>query len=391
MIAALRRNGLRYWEDSQVVATAHFGLWGLVKSCGDRAWVKKVPSLVLGAAAEAQRSFLEGLMDGDGHRLPSGASQLHTTSVDLVAGVVELATKLGYGSSTVTEVPPRRATFRDGRSVISRPSYFVTLSPLQRSLSRKRVRRVNYKGNVWCLTVPNGNFLVERNGRFTFSGNSMAIYGDQRPPFTEDMPRAPVDPYGVNKAAMEQMTEQMAENHEFEFVILRPHNVIGPRQFIDPIRNVVTIFCKRALHNQPLQVFGDGSQRRAFSNIRDSLPCYVRAIETSDADGLTVNIGGERPVTILELAELVREFVPVGIEHLPERFSEVHDAFCDHALAKSVLGFREQHGWRAAVEDTIRWMQDDGVGDWEPVLLETPSGYAPEHWTTGLRPAVRAY
>ena len=215
--------------------------------------------------------------------------------------------------------------------------------------------------------------------------SSMSVYGDQTPPFTEDMSTLPVDPYGVNKAAMEAITAQMADAHDFDYVILRPHNVIGPRQFVDPIRNVATIFANQAAHSQPITVFGDGGQCRAFSNIRDSLPCYIRAIEYDDANGMTFNIGGEEHITVNTLAETVYEqFRGAEIVHLPARHGEVRDAYCDHTLAKKWLGFKENHGWIEAVHEICEWTKQEGPFDWEPVLLATPSDVSPKHWKTKL-------
>ncbi|MCJ7751657.1 MAG: NAD-dependent epimerase/dehydratase family protein, partial [Armatimonadetes bacterium] len=78
--------------------------------------------------------------------------------------------------------------------------------------------------------------------------SSMAVYGDQDPLFDETMPRRPVDVYGVNKKAMEEMTEILSDVHEFMYTIIRPHNVFGERQSLrDPFRNVVGIFMNRIM------------------------------------------------------------------------------------------------------------------------------------------------
>lgn len=213
----------------------------------------------------------------------------------------------------------------------------------------------------------------------TFS--SMSVYGDQQPPFTEDMPTKPVDPYGINKEGMEKLTKLMGNAHDLSWCIIRPHNVIGPGQFPDPLRNVATILANKAVKGEPLTIYGDGLQTRAFSNIQDSLGCYLRCIETEAALHKIVNIGGERSCTILDMVQVIRELIPgLSIQHLPDRYGEVRHAFCDHAEAKQLLGFHETIGWEQAVIDIVQWVQDKGPFDWEPVLLATPTENAPKQW-----------
>jgi len=216
--------------------------------------------------------------------------------------------------------------------------------------------------------------------------SSMAVYGEQPLPFLESMPPAPVDPYGMNKAAMEAITRQMAPVHDYQWVIIRPHNLIGPRQLCsDPLRNVAGIFINCALRGEPIKIYGDGHQMRALSNIKDSLPCYLRAIETVDANGQIINIGGSEPITIKELADyVVHQFPGSTIEHVPDRHGEVKRAYCNHAKARALLGFTEEYGWKRGVDDMIDWARKEGPWDWEPILVSTPTELTPEHWKDRL-------
>jgi UDP-glucose 4-epimerase len=100
--------------------------------------------------------------------------------------------------------------------------------------------------------------------------SSMAVYGSQEPPFDEAMWPRPEDPYGAAKAAMETDLRALGAVQGIEWLIIRPHNVYGPRQNLaDPYRNVVAIFMRKALAGEPLTIFGDGSQTRAFSFVED--------------------------------------------------------------------------------------------------------------------------
>lgn len=117
------------------------------------------------------------------------------------------------------------------------------------------------------LIVPAINNGMER----IVVASSMSVYGSQKPPFSEDMPTDPEDIYGVAKAAMEKATEILADVHGFDYTIIRPHNVYGPRQALwDPYRNVVAIFINRLMKGLPPIIYGDGNQTRAFSYIDDA-------------------------------------------------------------------------------------------------------------------------
>src|SRR5437667_1986569 len=99
--------------------------------------------------------------------------------------------------------------------------------------------------------APMNNLLVEavNNGveRFVFT-SSMAAYGSQSPPFGEDLPLRPEDPCGAGKAYCESMLAIFGRTSGFDYVLLRPHNVYGPRQNIaDPLRNALAIWSNRRL------------------------------------------------------------------------------------------------------------------------------------------------
>lgn len=108
--------------------------------------------------------------------------------------------------------------------------------------------------------------------RLFINCSSMARYGDQQPPFTEDMPTKPVDPYGLAKVQAEQHLELLSQIHGLNYVTVVPHNVIGVGQrYFDPFRNVVGIMINRTLQGKPVIVYGDGEQQRSFSNATDCI------------------------------------------------------------------------------------------------------------------------
>src|SRR3989344_2800643 len=117
--------------------------------------------------------------------------------------------------------------------------------------------------------------------------SSMSVYGKQQVPFHEKMIPHPEDIYGISKSAMEQQTRVLSSVYGFKYVIIRPHNVYGPRQNLtDPYRNVVGIFINRLLQGKNFYVYGDGKQKRAFSYIDDVAPAMIRAAFNKNTEGL---------------------------------------------------------------------------------------------------------
>lgn len=212
--------------------------------------------------------------------------------------------------------------------------------------------------------------------------SSMAIYGDQKPPFSEDMSRSPVDIYAINKVAIEESIEVLADVHDFEYVILRPHNVFGPRQNLtDYYRNVVMIFMNRIMRKEPLYIYGDGELVRAFSYIEDSLPCYIRCLDIKNE---IINLGGMKPITINHLADLICEAMGVSTdyprEYLPLRPREVIESWCTWQKSVDLLGYEEKIGYEGGIKRTAEWAKKKGKQEWTNDKLALQNEKMPKIW-----------
>lgn len=201
------------------------------------------------------------------------------------------------------------------------------------------IRRFNYTNNLIGSVNLINAAVRHQVERFVFA-SSIAVYGAAQVPMRErDLPQ-PEDPYGIAKLAVEQDLRAAHDMFGLPFTIFRPHNVYGEYQNIgDRYRNVVGIFMNRVMQHQPLPIFGDGLQERAFSYVGDIVPAIVSAPFVPASSGEVFNIGASTPVTVLELAEAVaREFgVQPVIEHLPAR-NEVRQAWSDHSKTSQVFG-----------------------------------------------------
>jgi UDP-glucose 4-epimerase len=224
--------------------------------------------------------------------------------------------------------------------------------------------------------------------RFVYC-SSMARYGAQPTPFTEDLAPAPVDPYGVAKFASELLVRNVCEIHGMEWTIAVPHNIIGPRQkFDDPYRNVASIMINRMLRGEQPIIYGDGLQRRCFSYVADVVgPLALLGTEPRLA-GEIINVGpDEEYVTIRYLAELLAELLdfPLDPVFVPDRPCEVREANCSADKARRLLGYRTSWSLRDGLAEMIEWIRAAGPREFTYHLpIEIVTDRTPATWTQRL-------
>ena len=164
------------------------------------------------------------------------------------------------------------------------------------------IRRFNYTNNVvGSMNVLNEAVKAEVRC-FVFT-SSIAVYGAGQTPMRESLTPEPEDPYGIAKYAVEMDLHAARRMFGIDSIIFRPHNVYGERQHIgDRYRNVIGIFMNQLMRGEPMSIFGDGSQTRAFSYIGDVAPLIADSIDVPAALNQVFNIGADEPTPVNELA-----------------------------------------------------------------------------------------
>jgi UDP-glucose 4-epimerase len=243
------------------------------------------------------------------------------------------------------------------------------------------IRRYNYQNNlVGSINLINLSVLHEIKC-FVFT-SSIAVYGANQVPMTEDLTPQPEDPYGISKYAVE--LDLRAAQHQFglNHIIFRPHNVYGEHQNIgDKYRNVIGIFMNQILQGKPLTVFGDGEQTRAFSYIDDVAPVVARSVLVPGAYGEVFNVGGDQPYTVNELVRVIGEAFGVTPEmtYLPTR-NEVKHAFSAHTKAEACFGAQPAVPLAEGVDRMVEWVRRVGSRQTKDFAgIEVPRGL-PAGW-----------
>ncbi len=225
------------------------------------------------------------------------------------------------------------------------------------------IKRFNYTNNV-IGSVNLINAAVNMGVKTFVFTSSIAVYGTSpQLPMTEETPARPEDSYGIAKYAVELELQSCRELFGLNYVIFRPHNVFGPRQNIaDRYRNVIGIFMNQILQGQPMTVFGDGLQTRAFSYIDDVAPVMADAITTPACWNQTFNVGADRVWSLVELANEVAKAMGVApsLLHLPARH-EVQHAHSSHDKLRRVFGDRPQTSLQDGLQVMAAWVREHGA------------------------------
>src|SRR5712672_1353583 len=224
------------------------------------------------------------------------------------------------------------------------------------------IKRFNYNNNlIGSINLINAsvNYGVRR---FVFT-SSIAVYGAGQSPMSEEMVPQPEDSYGIAKFAVERDLKVTHEMFGLDYVIFRPHNVYGERQNIgDRYRNVVGIFMNQLMKGEPMTIFGDGEQQRAFTHISDVAPVIADSVSIPAARNQVFNVGADVPHTVNRLAEIVSQAMnkDCNIVHLDPR-NEVKIAFSDHSKAEAVFGTSQRTSLKLGVRAMAKWVEKHGA------------------------------
>ena len=224
------------------------------------------------------------------------------------------------------------------------------------------IKRFNYENNVIGSVNLINLSVIHKIKCFVFT-SSIAVYGKNQLPMSEDMKPEPEDSYGIAKHAVEAELKATRLMFGLPYIVFRPHNVYGERQNIgDKYRNVVGIFMNQIMQGRPMTIFGDGNQKRAFSYISDVAEPIARSIAIPQAYNQIFNIGADTPYTVNELANQVAKVFDVEpkIQYL-ERRNEVDEAYSDHSKARNILGAEAEVMLEQGLKRMGEWAKKHGA------------------------------
>jgi UDP-glucose 4-epimerase len=188
----------------------------------------------------------------------------------------------------------------------------------------------------------------------------MAVYGHgDGGAFNETQIPSPIDPYGIAKYGCEMDIKVAGEQHGLDWCIIRPHNVYGIKQNIwDKYRNVLGIWMYQHMNGEPMTIFGDGEQQRAFSYIDDCLEGLWKASQLPQCSKEIINLGGTKHYTINEASQVLRDVIQGGEVIYKEQRHEVKVAVSAWAKSVELLGYEDKTTLYDGLKNMWEWAQE---------------------------------
>jgi dTDP-D-glucose 4,6-dehydratase len=320
---------------------------------------KHIPEWMFNHGTDLLKLLWRGIHDSDGHGfgIKGRVPQITTVSEKLTAQLCYLGAMLGCQPN----VGRRHCeSFINGRKIAGDANDVGFAN--QRLILLPKPTRQQYKGKIWCLTVAdNKNFLIERNGKIAFSGNTDEVMGALKSPndlpWTEEAPLDPKNPYSASKASGELIIKAANNSFGLPYVITRASNNYGPRQS----EKLIPVIIKSIMNNQKIPVYGNGSFLREWTFVDDNCDALL-SILGSDKVNTIYNISSNQEYSNIEVVQEVCNAMGGGhnlVEHITDPRGNGHDfrysVNCDKI--KNELNWKSKIKFKDGIATTVNWYQ----------------------------------
>ena len=225
-----------------------------------------------------------------------------------------------------------------------------------------------------CLKDPRKDLLINGTGTYNIlelardfgvkkvvHASSGSVYGEAKYfPQDENHPVNPTSYYGVSKLAGEKYARAFCDLYDMNCTILRYFHVYGPRQEYSDVGGVVPIFGRKVLHNEAPIIFGDGTQQRSFTYVKDLVNINFLVAMAEGTKGEAYNCASGISVTVGELCEKVKEFY--GRKDLPTKYADwtVGDIKTFDVSNDKIkkLGHEFKWNFEDGLAETLEWLKD---------------------------------
>lgn len=193
--------------------------------------------------------------------------------------------------------------------------------------------------------------------KFVFA-SSAAVYGNnmEEIPLNEQSKCVPVSPYGINKLLGEYYCQKWTEMYQLDTICFRFSNVYGPKQGFKGEGGVISIFTNQILHNEPLTIYGDGSQTRDFIYVEDVAEAIFRAV-LSDVSGV-MNLSTNTETSVNQLVEQLEKYANVNdIVYEDTKTFEIQFSRLDNQIVKQEVDWIPKYSLEEGLKNTFKWFQ----------------------------------
>ncbi|MBP2651146.1 MAG: UDP-glucose 4-epimerase [Firmicutes bacterium] len=210
--------------------------------------------------------------------------------------------------------------------------------------------RINIIGTIKVLEAAR----VSGVKRIIFASTA-AVYGSEaKVPIIETDVVRPASFYGLSKLTVEQYLRVYKDLFGLEYVVLRFANVYGERQGDTGEGGVISIFARRILAGQSVNIFGDGNQTRDFIYVGDVANANIRAL-TAPCSGVTANISTNTEISVNKLTEVMGKIAKCQVEktYLAARNGDIYRSSLDNSTAIKALGWQPETDLDAGLVKTL--------------------------------------
>jgi len=215
--------------------------------------------------------------------------------------------------------------------------------------------KANIDGTVNVLEAARKNGC----GQVVFTSTS-SVYGNSYElPQKENSALKPFNIYGLTKLAGEHYCSIYSETFSLKTIAFRPFNVYGPRQEINA--GVIPAFINSAITGKEVPFYGSGEQKRDFVYVKDLSDCYIMAMNSELAGGLSINIGSGKNYSIKEILEKVEKISgkKVNMKNAGSLIGDVKETLADISIAKKSLGWEPKYSLEKGLKETFEWYSNN--------------------------------
>ena len=189
-----------------------------------------------------------------------------------------------------------------------------------------------------------------------------SVYGEaQYFPQDENHPVIPTSYYGISKLAGEKYVKVFQHLYDLDTTVIRYFHVYGARQESSDVGGVVSIFTRKLIANKPITIFGDGTQQRSFTYVKDVVKANLLLASTPGTKGQVYNCASGIKVTVKELAELTAHILNVKdleINYGDWMLGDIKVFDIDNTKIKKTIDIEFTTNFEEGLKETIKWGKD---------------------------------
>jgi len=204
---------------------------------------------------------------------------------------------------------------------------------------------------------------ARETGAHVFFSSSSSVYGRNGVlPKDESMWLGPMTPYAASKLAAEAYVQAYGTAYDVPVTLLRFFNVFGPRQRPDhEYAAVLPKWIWKAMHNEPIEVFGDGSQTRDFTYVRTVVDICLDGMNRKVTHDGAINLAYGNRISLNTTIELLKKHFPeLQVKYVSTRAGDVKDSQNSPGLLKKLFPNVVPMEFEDALYETVNWLKEFG-------------------------------